>query len=467
MSEATATGFPTDRSAADNTASLKLSGYERFGYGIGDFGINLYFMSAMTFLLYFYTDVLGLTPGQAAGVMLVARLVDAVTDPLMGMLAERTRSRFGRMRPWIFAGAVPLGVIAILTFTVPDLDARGRLIWAYVTYIAFGIAYTVVSIPYSTMTAVLTTDHHERTLLSTVRMGCAFAGGFVVSVLMLKLVGYFGTEAGGFQGVMIGFAVIATGCLWLTAASSTERIAPPPHQRLTVDDSLRAVFLNPPLLVVMVLFTCGMLAFTIRQTIAVYYFEYNLGRPDLIGTFFMVTLSVMLVGLLGVPRLAARFGKGGSIVGGALLTIAGCIGLYFTPYDAPYLAIFWGCVVALGGTPIAVLGWAMIPDTIEYAQWRHGMRADGAVYSFSSFFQKLAKSVGGAGVAGVLSIAGYVANQAQSDASLDAIRAMMSWGPAAIMVLAIVAALLYPLNRDKHAAMVREIEARERSSAQK
>ncbi|MGI9326630.1 MAG: MFS transporter, partial [Pseudomonadales bacterium] len=272
--------------------------------------------------------------------------------------------------------------------------------------------------------------------------------------------GWFETPAQGFQGVMIGFAVIATGCLCLTAASTKERIAPPPTQHLSVVDSMRAVFINPPLLVVMVLFTCGMLAFTIRQTVAVYYFEYYLGRGDLIGTFFMATLSVMLVGLIGVPKLAAWLGKGGSIVAGGLLTILGCIGMYYTPQDAPLWAMVCGCIVAMGGTPIAVLGWAMIPDTIEYAQWRHGMRADGAVYSMSSFFQKLAKSVGGAGVAAVLAMAGYVANQAQTVESLEAIRAMMSWGPAVIMTVAIAAALLYPLNRERHAQMVREIEAR-------
>lgn len=434
---------------------------ERLGYGIGDFGINLYFMSAMTYLLFFYTDVLGLTPGEAAGVMLVARLVDAFTDPLMGMLAERTRTRFGRLRPYVFAGAIPLGLIAVLTFTVPDLDARGRLIWAYVTYTLFGIAYTVVAVPYATMTAALTTDHHERTLLSTVRIGCAFSGGLLVSVLMLTLVNQFGTQASGFQWVMAGFAGVATACLWITAATTKERVTPPPMQRLSIRDSLRAVFVNPPLLVVMVLFTCGMLAFTVRQAVAVYYFQYNLERPDLISTFFLVTLLVMLVGLLAVPRMSAVLGKAGSIVAGGVLTIIGCIGMYLTPYDAPYGALFWGCVIALGGTPIAVLGWAMIPDTIEYAQWRHGKRADGAVYSFSSFFQKLAKSVGGTAVAAVLSLAGYVAHQAQSEQSLEAIRAMMSWGPASVMAVAMVAALLYPLSRTDHERMVQEIAARQ------
>ncbi|MFK7914759.1 MAG: MFS transporter, partial [Pseudomonadales bacterium] len=209
------------------------------------------------------------------------------------------------------------------------------------------------------------------------------------------------------------------------------------------------------------LFTCGMLAFTVRQAVAVYYFQYNLERPDLISSFFLVTLLVMLAGLFAVPRLSAALGKAGSIIAGGALTILGCTGMYFTPYDAPYWAMAWGCVIALGGTPIAVLGWAMIPDTIEYAQWRHGKRADGAIYSFSSFFQKLAKTVGGSAVALVLSLAGYVAHQSQSAQSLEAIRAMMSWGPAGVMVVAMLTALLYPLSRTDHERMVQEIAQRQ------
>lgn len=131
---------------------------QRVGYGVGDLGINLYFISAMTYLLYFYTDVFGLSAAAAGGVFLVARVVDAVTDPIMGLIAERTRSRWGRFRPWILFGAVPMGVIAVLTFSAPDLGASGRVIWAYVTYVCFGIVYTVVAIPYAALTASLTAE---------------------------------------------------------------------------------------------------------------------------------------------------------------------------------------------------------------------------------------------------------------------------------------------------------------------
>ena len=437
----------------------RLTSSERVGYGIADFGINLYFISTMTYLLYFYTDVFGLSAAAAAGVMGVARLVDAVTDPIMGGIAERTRSRWGRLRPYLLFGALPLAALAVLTFTVPGLDTLGKLWWAYITYTAFGIAYTVVSIPYSALTASLTSNHEERTVLSTIRMACAFGGGLVVSGITWDLVGWFDSEAEGYRWSMLLYAIAATALLWVTFAVTRERIQPPAEQKLKITDSARAVLFNPPLIVVIVMFAGGMLSFTVRQAVAPYFFKYNLGRPDLVGTWFQVTLSIMFLGLLVTPLLARRYGKAGGILIGALVTIVAAAGMYFTPYSEIEMIFFWGCLMALGGTPIAVLGWAMLPDTVDYAQWRHGVRADGAIFSMSSFFQKLAKTIGGAGIAGVLALAGYVANAEQSAASLAAIHGLMTLAPAAIMVVMVVAARAYRLDAGAHRRLLAEMDA--------
>jgi len=443
----------------------QLSRRNRIGYGVGDFGINLYLISAMTYLLYFYTDIFGLSAAAASGVFLVARVVDAVTDPLMGMIAERTRTRWGRLRPYLIFGALPLALVSVATFTVPDLGETGRLVWAYVTYVLFGIVYTVVTIPYSALTASLTDDHQERTLLSTIRMAFAFAGGYLISVGMLPLVGLFETPEQGFQMALIIFSVIATVLLWLTFSNTAERIQPPATQTLAFADSLKAVFANPPLLIVMVLFTCSMLSFTVRQTVTLYYFKYNLGREDLISLFFGITFPVMFVSLLIVPKLAQWLGKGGAIIAGAVVTIVGCVGLYFTPYEAITWVFVWSCVVALGGTPLAVLGWAMIPDTVEYAQWKLGLRADGAIFSFASFFQKLGKAVGGAGVAAALAVGGYVANMEQTPSAISTIHVLMTLVPAGIMLVMIVAARLYPLDEKTHRQIVAELHERGAAAA--
>ena len=430
------------------------------GYAVGDLGINLYFISTLTYLLYFYTDVLGISAAAAAGVFLVARMVDAVTDPLMGAIAERTRTRWGRLRPYLLWGALPLGAITVATFSVPDLNESGKVIWAYVTYTLFGILYTVVTIPYSALTASLTDDYQERTRLSTFRMAFAFSGALIVSVGVAQWVRMFANPAEGYVLIMSIFACVATLLLLITFFNTKEVVQPPPEQKLSLNDSLRAVFYNPPLLIVIALFTLGMLSFTVRQTVTIYYFSYNVGRPDLIGAFFAATLATMFVGLVFVPRLAERFSKAGAIQIGALFTVLASIGFYLTPVSEPVWVIFWGCLVALGGAPIAVLGWAMIPDTVDYAQWRFGKRADGAVYSMSSFFQKLAKALGGAGVATALATVGYVANQPQSAETLDMILHLMTVVPIGLMVLMIFLARLYKLDGETHARMRADLAQR-------
>ena len=311
------------------------------GYAVGDLGINLYFISTLTYLLYFYTDVLGISAAAAAGVFLVARMVDAVTDPLMGAIAERTRTRWGRLRPYLLWGALPLGAITVATFSVPDLDESGKVIWAYVTYTLFGILYTVVTIPYSALTASLTDDYQERTRLSTFRMAFAFSGALIVSVGVAQWVRMFANPVEGYVLIMSIFACVATLLLLITFFNTKEVVRPPPEQKLSLNDSLRAVFYNPPLLIVIALFTLGMLSFTVRQTVTIYYFSYNVGRPDLIGAFFAATLATMFVGLVFVPRLAERFSKAGAIQIGALFTVLASIGFYLTPVSEPVWVIFF------------------------------------------------------------------------------------------------------------------------------
>ena len=281
-------------------------------------------------------------------------------------------------------------------------------------------------------------------------MGCAFFGAFIVSVGTLPFVGLFDERADGFQALMVVFAVISSALLLVTFVTTKERIAPPPDQKLTFNHSFRAVFLNPPLLIVIGIFCCGMLSFTIRQTLTAYYFIYYLERGDLIPMFFASTLLVMLAGLVLVPPLAARFGKSGALVLGAVLTIVACLGFYMTSPEALGWVFFWGCLIALGGTPVAVLGWAMIPDTVEYAQWKHGVRADGSIYSMASFFQKLAKALGGGGVALGLGMVGYIANEAQTPGALARIHEMFTLLPLALMVVLIVLARMHPLDEQAH-----------------
>jgi len=450
----------------------QLSLTRTWGYGVGDFGINLFFMSAMTYLMYFYTDVFGISAASAGGVIFVARVIDAVTDPLMGMAMDRTRSRWGPMRPYLLFGALPLGAFAVAVFTVPDFSATGKLVWAYAMYIGFGIAYTIVGLPYSSLTARMTDDYDERTTLSTVRMACAFSGGLLVSAGMPWLVGLADSEAQGYQQTMLLFAVVAIVLIWVSFGSAQET-----NSALELDKHNRAkqkasfgtlnfdpILKNPHLWVVIGVFCCGMLGFTLRSAATPYYFKYYVERPDLIGTYFLVTLSVMVVGLIGVPMLADKLGKTRALYIGAVVTLIGCLLLYLMPKESIFGIFASGSLVALGATPVAVLGWAMLPDTVEYAQLRHGVRADGLIYSTASFVQKLGKGVGGAVIGAMLTATGYVANTQQSPETINAIVGLMTWAPAAVLVPLVICAALYRLDETTHRDIVAQLQARARGA---
>ena len=438
------------------TVESRMKPSERFAYGIGDFGINLYFMSVMSFLLGFYTDVFGLSAAVAAWVFLVARIIDAVTDPLMGYIADRTRTRHGAFRPYLVYGAVPLGIISVATFTVPGFDETGKIVWAFVTYSLFGVVYTVVTIPYAALTAVLTNQSQERTTLSTVRMACAFTGGLLASVGTVPLVNALGGGAGGWQLTLVVFSVVATIVLFITFLRSSERDVVP-VESISAKDAFRALLANRPLAIVIFLFTFGMLAFTFRQASAWYYFKYNMGRPDLLSLYFFVTLGIMTLSLIAIPKIAHRFEKAGAIRVGACIAMVAGIGFYLTPPSSVLGVFVWGSLLAIGGAPVAVLGWAMIPDTVEYAQWKTGVRADGVIFSTASFFQKLAKALGGAAVAGVLGWFGYVANVDQTPDTLNGINIMMSICPLIANVCLFAVSLAYPLDARTHAKIVAEI----------
>lgn len=438
-----------------------LSKQQQFNYAVGDMGINLYFMSAMTYLLFFYTEVYGLSAKIAAGVFLVARIVDAFTDPIMGFLADRTRSRWGKFRPYVLLGPVPLAVIAVATFTVPGFDELGQIVWAYVTYTLFGIIYTVVTIPYAALSAVISNDYQERSSFTSVRMMFALAGGAIVSVGMLPLVNVFGGNAAGFQWTMVVFGIMATLLLWLTFRG-TEESAPPVDavNNVSFSDSVRVVVANAPLWITIALFCLGMLAFTFRFSTAPYYLKYNMGREDLIPLYMLVTLAVMFPGLLAVPWLSRTYGKAGAVRVGALIAMVGAAGFYYTAATDVLMVFVWGSILAIGGAPIMVLGWAMLADTVEHGQARTGIRAEGVVFSTASFFQKMAKAIAGSGIAAMLAWFGFVANQEQTQETMAGLLFMIAICPLLFNALLFLVSFAHRLDRRRHAEIVRDLTER-------
>ena len=436
-----------------------LSWRARAGYGVGDLGINLYFQVALTFLLYFYTDVFGLAAGTVGTLFLVARIVDAVTDPMMGAVADRTHTRYGKLRPYLLFGPLPLALVAILTFTTPAREDI-KVAWAFATYISFGVAYTVVAIPYSALTAVLTRDAHERTLLSTLRQAFAMVGGVIVGVCTPQLVEALGGGVLGYQRTAMLYAAAATLCIWTTFATTSEEVASLEAEAPSPRAAFSTLRDNRPLWIVIAIFVLGTLAFTLRQSAIVYFLKYNLGREDLLPVFFAASIVPILLGAAMTPGLTKRVGKARGLILGACVTIIGGLGVYLCPPERIELLLACFLVSAFGTGPLSVISWAMIPDTVEYGEWKHGVRAEGGVYSIASFGQKLSMASGGAAAGAVLAMTGYQPDAEQSEAALRGIAALVALLPVAAVALIAVLAHFYPLDENEHARILAELDAR-------
>ncbi|MEO0998120.1 MAG: glycoside-pentoside-hexuronide (GPH):cation symporter, partial [Pseudomonadota bacterium] len=259
---------------------VRLRWREKLGYGVGDFGFNLYWTTIASFLAAFYTDVFGISAAAAGTMMFVTRIGDALTDPVMGVAADRTRSRFGKFRPYLLFAGVPMAAAAVLTFTTPDLGSGGKLLWAYGTYTLMMLLYTVLSTPYSALSGVMTANSQERTTLISARFLFAFTGGALVNKYTLPLVELLGNgdDAKGWQLTMLLYGVLAAVLFAVTFLATKERIEPPAEQQTSPLDDIRDLLRNEPWLVLFALAMIIMMTITMRAGSAYYYFTYYIER---------------------------------------------------------------------------------------------------------------------------------------------------------------------------------------------
>jgi len=426
----------------------RISVREKIGYGLGDTASNLYFQMVIIYLLFFYTDVFGI-PAAAAGTMLmVSRFWDAVNDPLMGIIADRTSTRWGKFRPYLVWVSLPIGVIGIATFYTPDLGTGGKIVYAYVTYTLLMMAYTAINIPYSALMGVLSPDSQVRTSVSTYRFVLAFVGAFLVQGLTLPLVRFFGggNQAAGFPAAMGVFGVLAAILFYITFATTRERVQPPAAQRTSLRDDLRDLAGNRPWLVLLVMSIASLAYAIIRSGSTVYYFKYCVGDEDLASLFMVTGTVAVIVGVALTQTLSRRLGKTLLYrIVMALSALLTCL-FYFLPTDRIVPVFALNVVTMLIMAPQAPLIWAMYADTADYSEWRNGRRATGLVFSAATFAQKFGIALGGGAAGWLLAGFGFVANAEQSPETLRGIRLMMSFIPGVAAAVAALAALAYGLD---------------------
>ena len=436
--------------------SGRLSFKEKVGYGLGDMASNFYMGFFGLFLLYYYTDVFGISPAAAATMLLVTKVVDAISDPAMGLIADRTNSRWGKYRPYLLWVAVPYALLGYLLFLGPELSDSGKLIYAYVTYTLVMLAYTAINVPYSALLAVISPIAEERTKATQFRFVFASLGTLCVGAFATPLVSWLGggDQLQGFRLTIILFAVLSVVIFWITFATTRERIRPKPHQS-SVGEDLSALLKNRSWIILVVTGILVVVGLIARFASIVFYLKYYLqdagqtvflifDRTALLTSFGLIG---QLVGALMTPKLAARFEKHHLVVGMNLLH-AVLLGICFViPPDQYVLIVVVHSLGILTFGVIITLLFSMYTDCAEYGEWKTGKNTAGLTVSASMFSLKFGSAVGGALPGFMLAWFGFVANEVQTESAITGIRLMFNLLPAIFFLAGGLLMFFYRIDR--------------------
>ena len=461
-----------------SSVSQKLSVGEKIGYSLGDLAANLVFQTLMTYLAYFYTDIYGLSAKDSSVIMLTVGLIAAFGfNPIIGALADRTRSKWGKFRPWILFTAVPLGIVALLAFTTPDFSYKGKVIYAIITYTLLLILYAANNLPYSALSGVITGDMKERNSMSSYRFVAVMFAQFFVQVFMYPIIlkAGGGDKAIGIEKVMTVLAIVGTIMLLITFFTTKERIVPTPEQKSSLKEDLGDLVKNKPWIIMLVLTLLVFITLALKGGSYVYYFENYVDTTQLeifiqpildflgnfgfhyfdgdpvssgFGLFNAGGIIFMIVGITLSKRFADKFGKR-DVFGVALfLSTLFIIAFYFFEKTSVNL-MFYSQIIHgfFYGITIPLL-WAMIADVADYSEWKNNRRATAIIFSAMMVGLKAGLSIGGALVTGILNGFEYVPKAIQqSEIAIQGIKLLVSIFPAIPFLIGIVLLFGYKINK--------------------
>jgi glycoside/pentoside/hexuronide:cation symporter, GPH family len=474
---------------------------EKIGYSLGDLAANLIFQTLLTFIAFFYTDVYKLPPTTAATIIFLGGLAGACFNPVMGLIADRTQTRWGKFRPWILWTAIPFGAIAILAFSTPDLAPGGKVAYAAVTYVMLMLVYSANNLPYAALSGVLTGSMAERNSLSAYRFVAVMVAQFIIQVLLLPLVLILGDgdKMLGFQRTMMVFAGAGALCFLATFVTTRERIVSTPAQRSSVRQDIADLAGNRPWIIMLALTILVFVTLALKGGMYIYYFRNYLQEAALAAFLRDIGFNGMIEGLnhgltgMGLTRfqwpedaatsgfslfnaggivfmivgigfskpLADRFGKRNTFGGALLVATLFMLAFYAFPPDA--IGVVFAAQVAHGffyGITIPLL-WAMIADVADYSEWKNNRRATALLFSAIIFGLKAGLSLGSALVAGLLSHYGYDAQAAQqSPATVDGIRMAVSLYASLPFLLSVACLAFYEIRKNVEMQIERDLAAR-------
>ncbi|MEM1137301.1 MAG: MFS transporter [Bacteroidota bacterium] len=448
-------------------SNVRISLREKMAYGAGDFATSMFWKLFSTFLLFFYTDVFGISAAAVGTMFLVTRIWDSVNDPIMGILSDRTSTRWGKFRPYLLFLAIPFSILGVLTFTSPDLDPTGKIIYAYMTYTLMMMLYTAVNVPYASLMGVMTSNIGERTSLASWRLIGAFSGGLFVAATANGLVDYFGGDgegnidyAVGYQSAVMVFGVLAVFLFVFTFWQTRERLEPPKEQKNSLKEDFRNLARNAPWWIMLGAAIFNNIFNTLRDGTILYYFKYyiqdqilsifgssyELSQGAMASAYLSIWIGTNIIGVLLVKPLSAKYGKKQTFMYAILVSSFLSFGFFFLqPHQI--LAIFiLNIFIGISAGIVLPILWAMYADIADYSEWKNGSRSTGLIFSSSSMSQKFGWTLGGALTGWLLSYLGFEANVEQTETSILGIKLMISVFAGLAGVIAAIFVSLYKLD---------------------
>jgi GPH family glycoside/pentoside/hexuronide:cation symporter len=450
----------------EKTAS-KLSVKEKVGYSLGDTASHFVWDMVGFWILIFYTDTFGISAAAAGTIMLIARAWDMISDPIMGIIADRTNTKWGKFRPYILWMALPYSVLAVLAFTTPDLGPTGKIIYAGVTYFLLMTVFTAINLPYSSLGAVMTSDSYERAGLNSYRFIFAFIGQFIVSGTALTLASYFGkgNNAQGYQYTLILFSIISFILFMITFKTTKERVLPPKEQKVNLKEDLRNLFKNKPWVILFFVGIISFIMFAMQNLSIAYYFKYFIGKEENVQLFNVVGTVALIVAIPFSKPLAKRFGKRNVFLASSLISGFFFILLYLPGVNDIKMIYTFNILAKMAYAPAIPLLWTMLADTADYSEWKSGRRATGLVFSAASFAQKAGWGIGGALAGWLLAIFNFVPNAVQTETTINGIKLMISVFPGILYMSCAILMYFYSIDHHTCETMQKDLDARRLAEA--
>lgn len=445
----------------------RLSLKEKIGYGFGDAAASMFWKLFSMYLMFFYTDIFGISAAVVGTMFLITRIWDASFDPFVGILADRTKSRWGKFRPYLLWMMIPFGLLGVLMFSTPDLGPSGKIIYAYITYSLMMMVYSLINVPYASLMGVMTSDGKERTTLASYRMIFAFSGSLLVLAAAEPLVDIFSRIDGeaidlkmGWQYAAVVFALVAIAFFFICFAWTRERVKPV-VEKTSLKHDLKDLWVNRPWFILLGAGIAVIFFNSIRDGAAIYYFKYYVTTQDafqinsmkltitLSSMYFVVGQAANIVGVVLAIPVSSRIGKKGTFMTAMLLATVLSVFFYFIDRSNTTQIFVMQFLISLCAGITLPLIWSMYADAADYSEWKTKRRATGLIFSASSMSQKFGWTIGGALAGWLLGYYGFQANVVQTETAQNGIRMMLSFFPAIGTLLGVLFMLIYPLNETK------------------